>query len=111
MSTVTLQPGSFMVLDPADKRVVLFDWDAENLADGVTIASSVFAIVTLKQVGATILTKDNASILSGTRKTQVRLDATTATLGDLYELTNTIVTSESPAQTKNGSIRVLIQDL
>lgn len=110
MSTVTLHPGDLIVLDPSDKRVVVFDWSALNLATGVTISTSTFTISVIKQNGVTALTKDNPSILSGTRKTQVRLDATTATLGDLYELANAIVTSETPSQTKEQSVRILIQN-
>jgi len=69
------------------------------------------------------LSKDNPSILSApnativcertvgaSRVTQVRLIGTTATLGDEYELANTIVTDETPTQTKEQSIRVLVQN-
>jgi hypothetical protein len=56
------------------------------------------------------LTSDNASIVSGSRKTQVRLDATTGRRGQEYELANAITTNESPAQTKEKSIRVKIQE-
>lgn len=110
MSAVTVRSGALITMDPSDKRVVVFDWDAENLAASVAISSSVFTITAIKQIGVMALTKDNPSILSGTRKTQVRLDATTATLGDEYELANTIVTSESPTQTKEQSVRVVIQN-
>ena len=109
MSTVSVRSGDLVILDPAESRVIQFDWDAENLAAAVTISTSTFTITAIQQAG-TILTKDNPSILSGTRKTQVRLIATTASVGDLYELANTIVTSESPAQTKEQSIKVLIQN-
>lgn len=185
------KPNDTIVLDPSDKRVVLFDWDDDNLASGVTIVTSTFTITAIRPsqrvlsitrvtttatvttaeldgsgtlvaaahglatgdyvsidgadqsdynitaqitvtaastftytvanspttpatgriaFGGPSLTKDNPSILSGDRKTQVRLDATTATLGDEYELANAIVTNESPAQTKEQSIRVLIQN-
>ncbi len=109
MSTVTIRPGNTVVLDPSDKRVVQFDWDAENLAAAVTITSA-WTITAEKQNGAQPLGKDNPSVLSGNRKTQVRLDATTATVGDEYILANTVTTNESPAQVKEQSIRVLIQD-
>ena len=109
MSTVSVRSGDLIVLDPADSRIIQFDWDAENLATGVTISTSTFTITAIQQAG-TILTKDNPSILSGSRKTQVRIIATTATVGDLYELSNTIVTSETPTQTKEQSVKVLIQN-
>lgn len=110
MATVTVRPSDLIVLDPSEKRVVVFDWDDDNLAASVTITSSIFTITAIRQSGATALTKDTPSVLTGDRKTQVRLDATTATVGDEYELANTIVTNESPAQTKEQSIRILIQN-
>lgn len=110
MSAVTIRSGDLLILDPAESRVVQFDWDADNLASAVTISTSTFTITAITQSGATALTKDNPSILTGSRKTQVRLIATTATAGDLYELANTITTGESPTQTKEQSIQVRIQN-
>lgn len=110
MSTVTVSPGAVVTLDPSDKRVVVFDWDALNLGVGVTISTSIFTITVIRQNGSQPLTKDNPDILVGSRKTQVRLDATTATVGDLYSLANTITTNESPVQQKEQSIQVLIEN-
>lgn len=107
MSSLTVRPGDLITIDPSEKRVIQFDWDAENLAAGVTI-TSVFTLTTVKQAGATVMTKDNPSLLSGNRKTQVRLDATTATVGDVYDLANTVTTSETPAQVKEQSIRIQV---
>jgi len=56
----------------------------------------------------TALTKDNESVLVSNRTTQVRL--TGGTLGQTYEVANKIVTNESPAQTKEKSFRVLIEN-
>lgn len=55
------------------------------------------------------LTKDSESILVATnRSTQVRLMG--GTLGQVYEVANTIVTNETPAQTKEKSFNVLIEN-
>lgn len=108
MST-TIRPGDTYVLDPSDKRVLVFDWSTEGLSAGVEISSSTFTIGTTRQNGVTALTKDNPSILSGNRKTQVRLDATTATVGDIYTLANSITTNESPAQIIERQITVMVQ--
>jgi Na+-translocating ferredoxin:NAD+ oxidoreductase RnfC subunit len=97
-------------LDPSDIRVIQFDWDDEALPAGVTITTSTFTISVIRQSGVTALTKDNPTIVSGSRKTQVRLLATTATAGDKYRLMNTIVTNESPAQTIERQITVLVQN-
>lgn len=109
MSTITVEPGDLILKDPSDVKVIVFDWDASSLATDVTITTSTWTITAIRPSSDTALTKDNPSILSGSRKTQVRLSA--GTNGALYELTNTIVTNESPAQTKERSIQVLVQNL
>src|SRR4051812_48251883 len=97
-------------MDPSDKRVIVFDWDTEALPASVTIASNTFTITTIKQNGVTILTKDQESIPAGSRTTQLRLDATTATNGDRYTVASKIVTSEVPAQTIERQFSVLVQN-
>ncbi len=58
---------------------------------------------------ATALTKDSESILVATnRTTQVRLSG--GTLGQVYDIANRIVTNETPAQTKEISFSVLIEN-
>ena len=109
MSTVTINEDGLIPKDPADVKVYTFDWDAENLAAAATIVSSLWTIAAIKPSKTdAALTKDQESILSGSRKTALRL--TGGTLGQVYEVTNTIVTSETPAQTKERSVRVLVQD-
>lgn len=123
MSIVAIKPGGLIVLDPSELKTIAFDWDRKSLRTGVTITTSTFTITAVKQNGATALTKDNPAILNGTdasialertvgasRVTQVRLIATTATDGDVYELENAVITSESPTQTKPQSVRILIQN-
>jgi len=106
----TIRSHGLLALDPGDSRVIQFDWDTEGLPAGVQISTSTFTITTVKQNGATILTKDNPSIVAGNRATQVRLIGTTATAGDSYLLMNEIVTSEVPTQTIQRQIHVLVQD-
>jgi hypothetical protein len=123
MSIVAIKPGGQIELDPSAVRTIAFDWDRKSLRASTTISTSTFTITVIKQNGATILTKDNQAILTAidasivlertvgaSRATQVRLIGTTATEGDLYEVANTIVTSETPAQTKEQSVRILIQN-
>lgn len=110
MSTVYLRPGGTYLKDPAESRIIGFDWDIDgNLAAAVTITSSTWTITAIRPSTDTALTKDNPSILSGSRKTQVRLIA--GTLGASYDLINTIVTSESPTQTKERSVRIQVENL
>lgn len=99
----TIHSGGLVVKDPDASKVYVMDWDAENLAVGVEITTSSWEISGRDAV----LTKDNESVLAGSRKTQVRLLA--GTDGYKYTVTNRIVTSENPAQTKDKSFTVLVQ--
>jgi hypothetical protein len=105
-----IRPGGIVPKDPNEKKVVVFDWDAESLADNVSIAVSAFTVTALRPSNESpvMLTTDNASIVSGNRKTQVRILA--GTLGSEYQLTNHITTDETPAQEKEGSITIQLVD-
>ncbi len=107
----SIQAGGLAVFDPSDKRVLQFNWDSTNaLATGVEITASVWTITAISQSGVTALTKDNESVVAGNRKTQVRLLATTATLGDSYYVENKITTNETPAQEIEQGFRVVVQN-
>lgn len=106
MSCQTIEPDGLIRKDPDALKVYQFDWTdyLACLGTGETIATSTMVIT-----GAdAILTQDNASIIAGSLKTQVRLLA--GTPGYKYRLTNRIVTNGTPAQTDDRSIDVLIQD-
>jgi len=109
MSATTVSPGGLIVQDPNDKRVYVFDWDVENLAAGVTIISSSFTITAIRPSDDTALLKDNEGILAGARKTSLRLYGGTA--GALYEVANKVVTSSSPAETKERSFKLKVENL
>lgn len=109
MSTITVRAGGLVAKDPADIKVYVVDWDTENLAMGATISTSTWTITAISpSTTDAVLTKDQESILAGNRKTQVRLTA--GTIGQTYEIANKIVTSETPAQTKERSFRILVQN-
>ncbi len=124
MSVQLVSAGDLVVLDPSDKRTIAFDWDAENLSPTATISASVFTIKVIRQRGLTALTKDNELIMTAaqatialqrtvtvnSRATLLRLIASTATVGDEYDIANLITTTETPSQDKEQSIRVLIQN-
>lgn len=114
MSTVTVQPGDLVTLDPSDKRVIVFDFDTSNLAVGVVLTnggpSFGITITPIQQTGLTALTYDSAGLVSGSRKVSARFLATTATRGDRYTVAIKGTTNESPSQEKEYSINVLIQD-
>ena len=108
MSVTSIYSGDLLIMDPSDKRVIQMDWSA--LPDGVLINSHVYTITTIKQNGITILTKDNEAISAGSRATEVRLLATTATVGDRYQVSNKVTTTESPAQEIERSYFVRIEN-
>lgn len=110
MATVTILNGDQVTKDPADSKVYLVDWDTNNLAATVIIVTSAWTITAISpsQTDA-VLTKDNESILTGDRKTQVRLLA--GTLGQTYEIANKIRTNETPYQEKERSFRVRVENL
>jgi len=107
MSVTTIVPGDLVVQDPSDIRTYIFDWNQYNLAVGATIASSSFTITAISPAGDTAFVKDNEGTMSGNRKTTLRLSL--GTLHAIYEVANKIVTNETPAQTKERSFRVLIE--
>lgn len=102
MST-TIHDGGLVVKDPSAAKVYQMDWNAENLATDVTISTSTWSVTGRD----TALTTDQTSTVGSGRKAQVRLSA--GTIGVKYTVTNHITTSESPAQTKEKSFFVLIQ--
>lgn len=108
-STLEIKSGESVIFDPSDSRVVQYNWDDHGLAALVTITTSTWTITAIRQSGVTALTKDNESIVAGSRSTQVRLIATTATDGDEYFVENKVVTNESPTQTKEQGFRLLVQ--
>jgi len=114
VATITVKPGATVEFDPSDKKTIIFDFDALNLASAVTLTNGAplygITITVLKQNGATILTMDNPSLLTGSRKVQARFLATTATLGDKYRVACKGITNESPVQEKEYSIFIVIQD-
>lgn len=109
MSTVTISPGDLITMDPSDKKVVTFDFEA-NIADTAALASYVATISAIQQNGATLLTYDNDALVAGNRAVRIRLLATTASRGDRYSVAIRGITNEAPPQEKEYSFDVLIQD-
>ncbi len=107
MPALTIDDGGLALKDPADILVYRFDWGTLNLDDGVAIVTSVFTITLISGGSATPLTKDGESIVGGNRMTQLRL--TGGTLGARYRIDNKITTNEIPAQTKERSFKLKIE--
>jgi len=102
--SATIRSGGTTIKDAGSAEFFVLDWDADVLPNAVTIASSSWTIS-----GAdAILTSSNPSVLTGDRKTQVKLSA--GTQGVTYVVTNQIVTNESPSQTLERSFKVKIED-
>jgi hypothetical protein len=105
----TIQDGGLIAKDPNDQPVLTFDWDARVLPVGVSIASSTFVIEGKGgDMVTTPVTKDQESILSGNRQTQVRLAAGAA--GSMWRINNRIVTNETPSRTIERSFYLFVED-
>ncbi len=80
-------------------RVYVWDWTDDIGA--AEIAGSTWTIT-----GDGALTKDNESIVTGNKKTQVRLIG--GTLNTVYTVVNTITTNGSPAEIEPATVKVRI---
>jgi hypothetical protein len=109
MSTVTITPGGLFVKTTAEDKTLEFDWRT-NLAAGVQIATSTFTVATIRPADADDLTIDDLAsglgLQSGNRTAKVEVSE--GTEGAVYRLTHTVVTDETPAQTKQKSIKVKV---
>ena len=106
--SLTVYAGDLVVQDPSDIRIYVFDWGTSNLATGVEIAgSATWTITAVAPSDATLITKDQESIVSGNRKAKVRLQG--GTNGARYNIACKITTNETPAQTKEQSFDMLVQ--
>jgi hypothetical protein len=112
MST-TIKDGGLVTKDPSDVEVYQFDWDTDNgLPASVTIASFTVTATAVRPSDATALTLTSSGtglgIQSGSRKVNVKVEG--GQVGARYVLTNQVVTSETPARTRERSFDVLIQN-
>jgi hypothetical protein len=103
---MSIMPGALKLKDPASVKNGQFDWGTNYLDTGVEIAGT--PTVTVSGPDA-LLVSASVALASGNRKVNYRLSA--GTLGATYTVTCQIVTNESPAQTDERSIQVLVQHL
>jgi hypothetical protein len=109
----TIHDGGLVIKDPADVEVYQFDWDTDpGLPTSVTIATQTVTATAISPSDATALTLTSSGtglgIQSGSRKVNVKVAGGDA--GARYVLTNQVITSETPARTRERSFYVLVQD-
>jgi hypothetical protein len=105
--SLTIRAGGLALQDPSDSRVYVFDWDDENLPAGVEISgAAVWTITAVHPSTATLMTKDQESLVTGNRKAQLRLLGGVA--GARYNIACKITTNETPAQIKEQSFNVWV---
>jgi hypothetical protein len=107
----TIRDGGLWVKDPSDSPVILFDFDAEFLAAGVTIESLSFSIDALdvddgSPAAALTIALGTDSLVDDDRNVQAVFAG--GTLGALYQVNCEIVTFESPRQTHERSILIRV---
>lgn len=93
-------PDTVLTQDVNDKLSYVFDWT--DWLGTASISANAFTI----SGGDGTLTKDNEAIVTGNKKTTLRLSA--GTLNKKYRITNKITTGESPAQEKERSFYLKI---
>ena len=122
MAAIVIYPGFQVTQDPSAVKVYVFDWDLLNLPTTVGIATSTFRVsgispsyddvaLTLDQ-DARLTAAEASAALDRTvtgdfRATRVRVSS--GTMHQVYEVVNRIVTDETPAQTKEKSFRILVE--
>lgn len=108
---VTVRDGQTVVQDPGESLVYHFMWGRLNLQPDVNIASGVMSIRKITPTtGSPVAAVDNDLVLTDGRTHQVRVvSGGDSANGHLYEVTSRIVTDEVPAQTKERSFRIRIQ--
>lgn len=110
MSTVS--DGATILKDPTDVSTYTFDWGTNHLAAAVTIASQTTTVtgisgdITLTPL--TVLTTSPLGIQALSRTVKLKLSA--GALGSKWRVDQAIVTSETPAQTKERSFFVKLQE-
>lgn len=106
---ITVPDGSLVTKDPSEILVYMFDWDAENLPAGVTIASENSTITGMSgDITTTPASITVHTIQTGNRKVLVRV--TGGALGSKWRISNFIVTNESPDQRKERSIFLIVEE-
>lgn len=101
---ITIAAGETVIKDPDAERVYTWPW-SEWLPGGAAIDTSQFIVSTIAGDAAPLVA-DYPSVSDDNDATHVRL--TGGTLGAVYTVTNRIVTSGSPAETDDRSIKVKI---
>lgn len=97
------RPQDVLTKDPDATLLYEMDW-TDWLPSGETITTSTWTIT-----GAdSVLSKDNESLLTGNKKTRVRLAA--GTKGTRYTVTNRVTTSGTPSQTDDRSFFLDLAD-
>lgn len=109
--SVTVRDGATVTQDPSDALVYEFDWDTENLGSSVTIVTSAFTATQISGPTAPAIVASDASplgIQAGSRTTKVLVSG--GSVGARYRVSNTIVTNENPAQTKDRSFFLKVEE-
>jgi hypothetical protein len=104
---LTIPAGSTIAKDPHAINVYWFNWTAylANLVSASAIATPTFLI----SGPDSALTQDQVTSVDSARQAQVRLSGGTPRAE--YTLTSRIVTTGSPPETEDRSVKVLIENL
>jgi hypothetical protein len=102
---ITITDGGYCEKDSDEVLVYEFDYNALNLPVGVELVT--FGTFVLAGETPMVLTKDNEALMTGNRKTQVRLSG--GTVGRKYTVINRVTTNEVPSQVKEKRFSLRIK--
>jgi hypothetical protein len=106
----TIRPGGQISKDPADARVLVFDWSTWLGPDAALLDEGVFTVTSVSPRETPLtLEVDEVSLLAGGQAVQFRVLG--GRRGTLYNIAHAIETTESPPQQQERSFFALVEDL
>jgi hypothetical protein len=93
---IEIQDEGLIPVDHNQQLSYRFNYDDENLASGVQLAS--VGTFTVTPTGPAL---DSQALVTGNRMADVRIDWRTGTVGMTYLIRHTATTNETPSQVKS----------
>lgn len=103
-----IDDGGLVVQDPGDAAVYNVDW-SEHFDASVNLTDSQFSLTVLS--GTAGLATDSSAKTGLITQIRVVNPLGPVLKGSLFQVTNQVTTDETPAQTKQRSWQILIEDL
>ena len=103
----SIRGGGLLTKDPDSTITLVFDWDTDGLEDAVEITEATVFRTLSSGASTGLMAVSDVSLTGGNR--QVQFVLTGGTLGQKYDVTCRVTTSEILPQIDDESFRVLIE--